>query len=660
MRARLCAWVAATVFLGLCSAAPVAAADDPIEQAVKKGSKFLKDLHAPRDGYNGGTHGVGTACLAGLALLEAGLPEDDPSLKNIIKYVHANAMLQSSTYEVALAVMFLDRLGRKTDVTLIQYLGARLMVGQTRSGGWSYQCGTPLDQQELGHLKAVIGRDAKLVAQKNPKLPVKQRDDLPAVANPPAPKPEGDKKEPAKEEDGKPAFNPEIARWLKLQNVKGGNANPEAGLGLIDGDNSNTQFAILGLWVARRHGLPCDKALELSGKRFRSTQTAEGGWEYMPRIPDTTATMTCAGLIGLAVAMGTNQNVLKNKKANAKNEAAPNNDPLDDAAVKNGLKLLGRFIANGGGMPGIRKGPRGVFGRGRRVEDNSKLSDNLYLLWSIERTAVIFSLETIGNIDWYNWGADSLLETQEVDGSWTGAGYHGANAEVGTSFALLFLCRANIAKDLSAALKGKVKDPGVAVLRGGGNLPGFPERKPAEPAKVDPKPDPAATVKAPPATGKGSEFETEAAKLTTALINASPDARPALLAQLRDKKGGVNTEALARAAAKLTGDAQQQTREALAKRLTRMTPATLRDMMKDENREIRRSAAAACGLKEDRQYIPDLIEVLGDAEAQVALSAHSSLKALSGKDFGPQSDASAESRQKAVAAWKSWWASQSK
>src|SRR5262249_10052952 len=36
--------------------------------------------------------------------------------------------------------------------------------------------------------------------------------------------------------------------------------------------NSNTQFATLALWVARRHGVPIDRSLRLIVRRFRTSQ----------------------------------------------------------------------------------------------------------------------------------------------------------------------------------------------------------------------------------------------------------------------------------------------------------------------------------------------------------------------------------------------------
>ena len=58
-------------------------------------------------------HGMGTAALAGLALLEAGIPENDPSFQNIAKFIRDKSLAQTSTYEISLTIMFLDQLGKK-------------------------------------------------------------------------------------------------------------------------------------------------------------------------------------------------------------------------------------------------------------------------------------------------------------------------------------------------------------------------------------------------------------------------------------------------------------------------------------------------------------------------------------------------------------------
>src|SRR5262249_2790355 len=107
---------------------------------------------------------------------------------------------------------------------------------------------------------------------------------------------------------------------IQRQRAGGGGGEFESFIG----DNSNTQFAILALWVARRYGLPVDGALGATEPRFRQSVTPDGGWSYTPSFnapppgappvgaPATnladamgsTPAMTCAGLLGVGVAYG--------------------------------------------------------------------------------------------------------------------------------------------------------------------------------------------------------------------------------------------------------------------------------------------------------------------------------------------------------------------
>ena len=66
----------------------------------------------------------------------------------------------------------------------------------------------------------------------------------------------------------------------------------------------------------------------------------------------------------------------------------------------------------------------------------------------MERVAVVYDLEKIGGKDWYGWGSQLLVESQNADGNWsdTFAGLPD------TSFALLFLKRVNVVKDLTDKL----------------------------------------------------------------------------------------------------------------------------------------------------------------------------------------------------------------
>jgi len=165
----------------------------------------------------------------------------------------------------------------------------------------------------------------------------------------------------------------------------------------------------------------------------------------------------------------------------------------------------------------------------------------------------------------------------------------------------------------------------------------------------------------PPPTAKPVETATatEAEKVLHDLLNGEGD-RTLLFAKLRDTKGGEYTDSLAHAATKLRGDLQVEAREALVARLTRMTVDTLRKMLLDDDREVRRAAALAGAKKGDRSLVPDLILILSDGDPLLPAAGRAALKTLTGQDFGPAADASAGERTKSILAWKNWWSQQLK
>jgi HEAT repeat protein len=118
----------------------------------------------------------------------------------------------------------------------------------------------------------------------------------------------------------------------------------------------------------------------------------------------------------------------------------------------------------------------------------------------------------------------------------------------------------------------------------------------------------------------------------------------------------LHTEALALAIPQLSGKVQVRARGALVERMARMTARTLRDKFEDEDAEVRRAAALACAMKEQKEHVPRLIELLEDPEPPVARAAYAALKSLTGQDFGPAADASRADVKKSAAAWKAWWA----
>jgi len=627
-------------YLVTISFAGAAERNPQIQKAIDRGVAFVRS----RQGQNGawvypgisaGTD-TGATALVGLTLLECGIPASDPQVQQAVQFVRKNAPSLAYTYGLSTSIWFLDRLGDEADVYLIQAMAIRLLAGQNEAGGWTYSCPVPGPIARPDEVRKLMNRnasaqakkegdkrqeDAKDKEKKRPELPPDLQEQLNRLAQPPAaPQPQG--------------F---------------ANAGPFAAYDAATqskGDNSNTQFASLGLWVARRYGLPVESALIRTEKRYRVTQMIDGGWTYIPGYRmgadhDRSPAMTCAGLIGLAVGHGAAVEAPKEKKIRVI-------DPDKDNNMQAGFRHLGDILQE--------------YSQLRMIGGTNDSS--FYFLWSMERVAEIYGLKTIGRRDWYAWGSSVLLNSQSEDGGWYGR-YHPSGVD--SCFALLFLTRANVAKDLSVTLRGKMRDPGTRTLKSGGVGPDALKKKgdkvaetsdknrAGSPKLVDPK------EKLPTNRDGDSPGEQEnkdgstARRMSDDLATASDAQQSELLIKYKEGKGPAYTQALATAIPRLKGENKSMARDALAERLTRMTADTLRIQLKDDDPEIRRAASLACAMKDDKSHVPDLIPLIDDSEPLVARAAHAALKSLTNQDFGPAKDASPKDRAKAIEAWKDWW-----
>jgi hypothetical protein len=449
-----------------------------VNAAIDRGVAYLRKTQLKIGTWSGtwaaGDHAVGYAALPGLTLLECGMPATDPAVVKAARFVRANAptVNKRSTYQLSLAILFLDRLGDPNDRKLIQKMALRLVAGQNSAGGWTYESPylfTSHEQQLLKALRpyqpkhlqepvanAKTGKGQAPVTDPKPKSgnlteaipdPGKKPGARPqGVADPkkgqppgeagladplaPGTKPKGapDARPQAKPEKNpklpklelppqvvasRPVFLPPNLRSMpKVKQGPKGKPQPVKG---ID-DNSNTQFAIMALWAARRHYVPTEPTLALVEARFRFSQRTGGGWGYDYAGTGQGDTMTCVGLIALAVGRG------------SAGEAVP-----QDQAITRGLKTLGGYLDH----PNVRPGS----------------TMNAYYLWAVQRVGVLYDLKTIGNKDWYRWGVQTLLPNQLADGSWFGNGYSGSDAKLDTAMVLLFLKRANLTRDLSETIR---------------------------------------------------------------------------------------------------------------------------------------------------------------------------------------------------------------
>jgi hypothetical protein len=519
-----------------------------INAAIQKGVRYLKGIQQAQGSWTTKSrHEVGYAALPGLTLLECEVPAKDPVVQRAAVFVRRASVNLTDTYDLALAILFLDRLGERSDHVLIQQLALRLVAGQKESGGWGYDCPllslpemselmlflqrtrpkaakllNPVPKQENGNPDPLMRKQpdkldnllqpapslplsllpgekgaspspkplpqnqvngiAKSGRKAEPKTPqdATRKNDDPAApdqadkklvppaggtqpvkdkAKPNAPKVLPKNALPGKEDPaGKPpilardenfgqaqaVFPPEVfpQRW---KSPPKGVVMKKGRRRLLPGrdDNSNSQFAMLALWAARRYGVPTENTLALVKKRYHDTQNIDGGWGYVAGSP-TSEAMTGTGLLGLAVGHGTSEKGLL--AAVAAGDKKRPGKLLRDPAIDKGLQAFARFI----GTP--------------ENANRKPFLGNLYFLWTVERVAMLYNLHTIGNKDWYGWGVQMLLANQFRDGSWFCNGqYPGADLPIDTSFALLFLKRSNLVQDLTDNLNFylAIIDPGA-------------------------------------------------------------------------------------------------------------------------------------------------------------------------------------------------------
>jgi hypothetical protein len=387
--------------------------------------------------------------LLGLTLLECGVPAGDAQVQDLAQQLRGHKDDLHTTYELGLAILFLARLGEVQDRAVIRSFALRLAAGQNGDGAWSYNC--PLldaakERQAEAELRALrfASPDSSLAVS--------------VLATPlPPPQPP------------RPPQRPGTRRplpWIGEPNILGpfgpiqagnpGRQNPRRPVNVAHpgGDHSNTQFALLGLWMARRLGVPTDWCLRRAAHHFRHVVAPGGFWGYYSGQVSAaghpfTASSTCAGLLALAMEYGLHYTRTGSGRISRV-------VPVSDPHITDALRYLGEVLAG--------RHPRsGMFSLQRPLLDVDARGD-LYFLWSLERVAVIYEIDRFGGRDWYLWAAPRLVEAQKDDGCWNDV----FGGVIDTCFAMLALKRSNVARDLTDALQGVVPTgQGKPALQGG-------------------------------------------------------------------------------------------------------------------------------------------------------------------------------------------------
>ena len=587
--------LAATVAYLLAPSMARAADQAAIDKSVERAVEYLKKVRAGNHWeyhIQSKEYSVGLTALCTLSLLEAGVPRTDPIVASGARYVRdqisaLNGPHATATYPLALSIILLDKMYPDAGGT-IRNLSIRLAAAQNqKTGAWSYEC-PPLDAK------------------------------------------------------GK---TEEWGKFLADHQDKGLPDNAPENLLGTGGfcDNSNTQFAILALWVGRRHGAKVNHPLFLAERRFRKTQEPSGGWSYGLEAGGgnhPTPSMTAAGLLALALGFSSSREsgvtIVRSGSGkldvgsgpDSKGGSAPQESLDTDAQVMKAQQFLANYM---------------------KAETLGNIEHSYYFLWSLERVCVTYGWDKqINGIDWYAWGSKILLSAQAQDGSWPGDTHSGTVAD--TCFAILFLKKADLVPDARDAMKRTVvRAEGPSAKKGtkdSKNVAAGPgAQKDEKPAGKD------LTAEQEEALKEEQRITAEANRLRDIVVGGAGIRQEEALKKLRDTQGKQFTMAMVEAIKKIGGGGLQvQVRDALAERLQRQNPNGLRFYLSSNEPELKAAAAWAAALKPCKEVFPDIIPLIGDTDEMVASKALEALKILSGgQDHG-----------KSVDKWKDWWSKNNK
>jgi hypothetical protein len=207
--------------------------------------------------------------------------------------------------------------------------------------------------------------------------------------------------------------------WLERAQLKpaGDWTYSIAGFGL--GDNSNSQYALLGLHAAGDAGVSVSpRVLSVARNYYELTQLRDGGWGYTLRQRQSTGSMTCAGLSSLIITGARRYQSLERIQGGTIRECGKG---VANFHVARAIDWLASHFQVGQN-----------FGNG--------LNWKYYYLYGLERAGRLTGTRFFGRFDWYRLGAEELVRSQnKLAGSWRGIGQE--NELVATSFALLFLAK---------------------------------------------------------------------------------------------------------------------------------------------------------------------------------------------------------------------------
>jgi hypothetical protein len=366
-----------------------------VDGAVRKGVEYLKTAKTPGFSF---AKIDDTFEIVLLTFVHAGVPETDAKFQEYFKRILEGP--PTTTYSAVLRAMIFEEVDRVKYQGKIAQSAQFLVDNQCANGQWSY--GEP-----TVHAKE----------------PPAVRD----VASSPA------RRDAPREFSGSGAKEkPKVRSKIAVKKMKEGPAR---------GDNSNSQYAALGLRACHDAGILLPREVVQLARKWwiESQHDAEGekgvatggeisapprGWCYnrvdvCAKKHNPYSAMT-AGAVG-ALAIYDYVLDLDRKK---------------NASIKSGLAWL-----NAHWSVTTNEGPAEV--------GNSPAAEYLYYMYALERAGMLLDLPAIGKHDWYQEGANQLLNDQKENGSWAaGGGRSGPTWD--TCYAILFLKKATQRLDVAS------------------------------------------------------------------------------------------------------------------------------------------------------------------------------------------------------------------
>ncbi len=376
------------------AAAPAQVVDQKhVDEAVRKGARFLKSADSPK-----ADRAPNSDELILLTLISADVTESDDRFQGLLRGV-LEAPLER-TYKAALLAMALEEIDRVKYQMKIRDCAQFLVDNQCTNGQWSYGHGVQAASRNVATDSGGGGGSG------DPKGVLEFRGEAPFPLR----------------------TKPKVRSKQYIKKWKDGPA---------EGDNSNSQYAALGLrachdagvivppsvvqlakkwWTNSRHG---DKEKQEAVATGPGASGPPRGWCYKEKDSHPAYASMTAGAVGALCIC----------------DYILDRDWKTDRSVQMGLSWMAKNFSVAENVGPCEWSPA----------PNTHL---YYTLYAIERVGMLYGTRKIGDHDWYLEGARFLLDAQKENGAWMGS--ENSNDVWDTCFAILFLKRATAPLDVAS------------------------------------------------------------------------------------------------------------------------------------------------------------------------------------------------------------------